>query len=192
MKHIILSRMRFSDKELLDKYLIVTKDILIPCLKSQTNKNFIWGLIIFEEHEEYVKNYLGLDFMSFLNIDEVASYVKDNDINIQTRHDMDDYMSSNYIEKIQNVYEDNIKKWNIFLIQSQPVRLDYHTKEEFKMGEYTNVRNSMFLSLCQSNVKHHIFERQHGQMYEITDNIISLPEGYTKWVIHGNNKSCKL
>jgi hypothetical protein len=26
-------------------------------------------------------------------------------------------------------------------------------------------------------------------MYEITQNVITLPEGYVKWVIHGNNKS---
>ena len=47
----------------------------------------------------------------------------------------------------------------------------------------------MFLSLCQEKVENHIFERTHLQMYEITSNVITIPVGYAKWVIHGKNKS---
>ena len=47
----------------------------------------------------------------------------------------------------------------------------------------------MFLSLCQKDVNHDVFEHAHNLMYKITNNIIKLPEGYTKWVIHEKNIS---
>lgn len=191
MKHIIVIRMRFNDKDLFKKYLDVSKEMLIPNLKSQTNKNFTTCFLILKEDEKFIKEYLDIDFIGFQNPADFNKYVIDEKFNIQTRHDMDDYMSVDYIEKIQQEYEKNIKKYDNFLIQFQPIKLMYQTKEELKMGLYHSKRNSMFLSLCQKNVTNHIFERKHGQMYEIANKVISLPEGYTKWVIHGNNISIK-
>lgn len=183
--------MKFSDKLLLEKYLKITKEITIPSIKSQTNKNFVWGLIINSEDINFVHDYLNIDFITFNSINKFINYVKNNNINIQTRHDIDDYMSDDYVEKIQEIYKENIKKYNMFLIQAQPVKVDYNTKKETKMSKYTNIRNSMFLSLCQKNVVNYILERNHGQMHQITNNVITLPEGYVKWIIHGNNRSCK-
>jgi hypothetical protein len=181
--------MAFKNKDALKTYLKITKDVLVPSLKSQINTNFKWAAIIDPLDVDFVKNYLDIDFLSFNNFQDFFEYSKLNNINIQTRHDMDDYMSPEYVDAIHKEFEININKYDKFLIQSQPVQLMYHNKEEFKMGLYTNTRNSMFLSLCQKDVTNHIFERKHGQMYEITNNVISLPEGYTKWVIHGNNIS---
>ena len=191
ISHIIVSRMRFNDKLLLEKYLKITKEITVPSIKSQTNKNFIWGLIINSKDIKFVRDYLNIDFITFNSLNEFINYVKNNNINIQTRHDIDDYMSDDYVEKIQEIYKENIKKYNMFLIQAQPVKVDYNTKKETKMSKYTNIRNSMFLSLCQKNVVNYILERNHGQMHQITNNVITLPEGYVKWIIHGNNRSCK-
>jgi len=178
-----------ENKQQLEIYLKVTKDVLVPCLNSQINKNFIWATIINPDHINFVKEYLGIDFLSFSNINEFVEYVFKNDVKIQTRHDMDDYMSDTYIDKIQQLYVENIDILKSFLIQAQPVRVDYKSKEEFKMGNYTDKKNSMFLSICQKEVKHHIFERNHGRMYEVESKVITLPEGYTKWIIHGNNIS---
>ena len=86
-------------------------------------------------------------------------------------------------------YTDNIQKYNSFLIQSQPVKLIYKTGIEVSLPAYTNTRCSMFLSLCQKTCINHIFAKKHPNMYEITNNIITLPEGYTKWVIHENNQT---
>lgn len=191
MKHTLVIRMKFKDKDLFKKYLEISKDVLIPSLKSQTNKKFILCFIIYDEDVDYVKKYLNLDFKNFSSLDKFFNYVKDEEINIQTRHDMDDYMSPDYIDIIQSEYLKNIEKYDKFLIQSQPIRLDYHTNIEYKMNQYTETRNSMFLSLCQKNITNSIFDQKHGQMYEVTKNIITLPEGYTKWVIHGDNISVR-
>ena len=183
--------MQFSDKELLKKYLEVTKEMLIPNLKLQTNKNFVWGVIICEEDIDYVKNFLDIEFMPFTNTNHFISYVKQNNINIQTRHDIDDYVSISYVEKIQETYLQNINTFDKFLIQFQPKRVNYTTKKEYVMPKYNNRMNSMFLSLCQMNITNHILENQHGEMYKICGNIITVPEGYVKWIIHGNNITCK-
>ena len=179
--------MRFEDKELLNTYLKITKDVLVPSLESQTNKRFIWGAIVFPEDIVFIRNTLKFDFMPFLDCNDLFEYCKLENVNIQTRHDMDDYMSPDYVEEIQNAYKQNIKKYNTFLIQAQPVKLDYHTDKESAMAKYTDTRNSMFLSICQKELKHHIYEIKHVQMYKIADTIITLDKNLTKWVIHGNN-----
>lgn len=191
MKHVVISNMRFEDKELFKKYLVVTKDILIPSLQSQKNKNFLWCVLICKEDIEFIRKELNFDFLPFNDSKEYFEYVKFNNINIQTRHDIDDYMADTYIEKIQELYNENINEYDSFLIQAQPLKVNYHTKEEVHIEAYTSTRNSMFLSLCQNSVKHHILEKQHGQFFEICPNVITIPEGYVKWIIHGNNISCK-
>lgn len=181
----------FSDKDLLKKYLILTKEILVPNLKAQTNKNFKWGLLIGDEDIDFVKEELQIDFLAFNCVEKFIEYVISNNINIQTRHDIDDYMSSIYVERIQIEYLNRIDKLGMFLIQFQPMRVNYHTKKEHLMSKYNDTANSMFLSLCQKETTRHIFERQHGQMFEITNNVVTIPEGYVKWIIHGDNITCQ-
>lgn len=189
MKHSIISRINFSDLSLLKKYLKITKEILIPQLQSQTSKNFEWLIITNAETQEILKSELDFPYTPIYGNAKLFEYLISNNINIQTRHDCDDYMSSKYVETIQHEYLKNYKKFKCFLIQAQPTKYLFKTGAEVSMSPYHNQRCSMFLSICQDKVQHHIFERPHGQMYEVTKNIITLPEGYTKWVIHENNKS---
>ena len=191
VKHMVLIKMVFIDKDLFKKYLNISKEILAPSLKSQINKNFEIGCIIKKEDISFAKELLDVDFINFSCFKDGFDYMKENNINIQTRHDMDDYMSPEYIQKIQEEYQKNIDLYDNFLIQAQPVKMMYETKKEFKMMQYNDKMNSMFLSLCQKDVKNYILERNHGQMHEIASHVITLPEGYTKWVIHENNISVR-
>lgn len=189
--HTVFTRMNFENLELLNKYLAVTKSILLPSLKSQTELNFTWVVLINPEHEEYLKKELDFPFKAIYGNSGYLEYVASTKPNIQTRHDCDDYMSATYIEKIQSLYRENINRYKCLIIHAQPTLLNYETRTEKSLPKYHDKRCSMFLSLCQSTFKHHVNERKHGQMYEITNSIILLPEGYCKWVIHGNNKSLK-
>lgn len=191
MKHIVITRINFEDKNLMGKYLKICREIFIPSLKKQTNKNFDLGIICKTTDVEFLKKELDINFFNFPDNNTFFDFIVKNGYQIQTRHDCDDWMSEDYIDKIQNEYKNNNKKHSSFLIQAQPKKFMYKTNEEFSIAKYHNKRCSMFLSLCQKEIKNHIFERKHGQMYEITENIISLPEDYVKWVIHGNNKSLK-
>lgn len=189
MTHVIFTRINFEDKDLMKKYLSITKEILIPCLKSQTNKNFIWAILMDPNDYEYFKSELDYPFINFRILSDFIKYLRDNNVEIQTRHDCDDYMSPNYVECIQQTYNNNIKNLDKFLIQSQPIKVDYNTGVETRLKPYHNRRCSMHLTLCQKDATNHIYERQHGQMYEITPNVIMLGDTFTKWIIHGNNIS---
>lgn len=189
MKHSIVTRINFTDLSLMGEYLKITKEVLIPSLKSQTVKAFEWIVLTNVETLDILKSELDYPFTPLFSNPECHSYLIKNSINIQTRHDCDDYMSPNYVEEIQRLYLQNRKRHKTFLIQAQPTQLLYQTGEEIKLKPYSNQRCSMFLSLCQEKVENHIFERKHGQMYEITSNVITMPVGYAKWVIHGKNRS---
>jgi len=189
MKHSILTRINFTDLTLLDQYLKVTKKVLIPALKSQTNKNFDLIVITNPEIVDLLRSELDYPFTAVYGNGRCYSYLLDNKINIQTRHDCDDYMSPDYVQKIQETYLITHKKYDKFIIQAQPTQLIYQTGEETSLKLYSSRRCSMFLSLCQTNVTNHVLERKHLQMYEIASHVITLPTGYTKWLIHGKNQS---
>jgi hypothetical protein len=189
INHVILTRMNFKDEDLLKKYLKVTKSTLIPCLKSQTNKNFVWAIITNIKILPLLKEELNHEFIPFHSILDFNNFVKENKIEIQTRHDCDDFMSNNYIEKIQSIHEDKKKKSGevSLIIHFQPTKLDFNTKKEYRMGKYNEKRNSMFLSLCQTNITKSIFEYKHGEMYKAAKEVILIDEGYVKLIAHGNN-----
>lgn len=189
MKHLLVSRANFSDQVLLKKYLNVSKTVLIPSLKSQTCSNFTWAIITNPESLKTLEESIDFPFVPIFGPSSFPEYAVLNEFNIQTRHDIDDFMADEYIEKIQKKYKSTVKHHSSFLIQAQPSKLFYSTSLEVKMKPYHSKRCSMFLSLCQSDVKNHILERKHGQMYEITEHVVSLGDNYVKWVIHGNNKS---
>ena len=189
MKHSIVTRINFTDLSLMGEYLKITKEVLIPALKSQTVKAFEWIVLTNVEILDILKSELDYPFTAVYGNGQCFSYLLDNEINIQTRHDCDDYMSSTYVQKIQETYLSNYKRYDKFIVQAQPTQLLYQTGEEIELKPYSNQRCSMFLSLCQEKVENHIFERKHIQMYEITGNVITMPVGYAKWVIHGKNKS---
>ena len=191
MKHTILTRMRFADKELMKKYLVLTKDVLVPSLKSQTNQNFVWLLMVRKEDEDFLKGEIDFPFVSIYDEPGHNKYAVENNVEIQTRHDCDDFMFPHYIDSIQKIYNENVDKFTTFLIQSQPTQLIYHTGVINKIGAYHDKRTSMHLSLCQKSVKYNIHNRGHGQMYQIADSVINLGEGFTQWVIHGDNISCQ-
>lgn len=190
MRHVILTRFKFDDKELLKKYLKISKEVFIPSLKSQTNQNFELALIVMPEDIEFLKEELDFPFIPIIGGNEdFALFASSNNIQIQTRHDCDDWMSATYIQTIQESYLDNIERLDTFLIQSQPTKIMYPAGPETSLPLYHNLRCSMHLTLCQKRSVHHIVEHKHGAMHQVTPNIITLPEGYTKWVIHGDNIS---
>ena len=191
IKHTVLSTCRFDDKDLMVKYLDVARETLVPALKSQTTNNFTWIVMCRPGDIEFIRGYLFLGFTPVHNREEYVDFVKKHNVKIQTRHDIDDWMSSEYIEMIQAIYDEHIDRWDKFLIQAQPRKVDMRTEEETRMNKYHDKRTSMFLSLCQRKCNHHIQEKKHGQMWQIAPRVVTIPEGYTKWMIHGENISVK-
>lgn len=191
IKHTILSRCRFSDKNLMMKYLDVSKAVLVPALKSQTVQDFKWIVMCMKEDEQFIKDFLFMDFIAVYDIKQYVDFVTSHNVKIQTRHDIDDYMSPEYVEMIQAIYAEHIDEHDKFLIQAQPRKVDMKLNEETRMGRYHDERTSMFLSLCQRKCTRHIQEEKHGWMWKVAPKVYTIPEGYVKWMIHGNNISVK-
>jgi len=196
MKHIITTRISFNDDTLFDKYFPVIRDFFVPALKFQTCKNFDLCLIVRERHkaalEEICKD-IGVNVFSVVgNVETYNKYILEQKYELQTRHDCDDWMSPDYVEKIQTAYVQNKDKWDEFLIYAQPTKFDYGTKKEYYMMPYSQKKTPMFLTLCQNNpCTKSIYQEKHGDFPKIVPNVMSLGYGLVKWNIHGNNSSDK-
>jgi hypothetical protein len=189
-KHAVITRCRFDDKPRMHRYLEVSQDMLIPSFKSQVVQDFEWILMIKKADLGLLQRELDYPFTSVLDKGELDRYLKEERFVIQTRHDIDDWMHQDYIKEIQSLYGEHIDTHDKFLIQSQPVKMMYHTGDELVMRRYHERKNSMFLTLCQREVTNTVLDRKHALMWEIAPTVFNVPDGMTKWVIHGNNISC--
>ena len=158
MRHLITTRIKFTDDELLKEYLEISKRSFIPSLLSQTNKNFTLGIISNEQHREMIISFIN-DLSVKLNKEnpslvffddkttDYVDYVKNENINIQTRHDCDDWMCETYVEDIQNTYLNNINQYESFVIHVQPYKYDILNDKTYKNIytlelSYTNFKNN--------------------------------------------------
>jgi hypothetical protein len=191
MKHILVTRASFEDDNLFKKYYEVMKDVYIPSVANQTNKDFTLYLIVNEQHKKLLED----EFLKYgLKIETIVGkakqytyYIRKNPIEIQTRHDCDDWMAPTYMEEIRANCEEKAKTSDAFLVQAQPKKMDYFTKREYDMHPYHETRVSMFVSLYQKNGTISILEHSHTQFYTLVPTVYSLNDGLVKWVIHGNN-----
>lgn len=206
MKHIITTRVKFNDDGLFNQYFEVMKKTYIPSISRQTNKNFKLGIIANEQHRQIIRESIPSDIeiiffksetidIHNMNDEEIyENYIVKENINIQTRQDCDDWMSDNYIEKIQEKYLENINNNESFIIDTQPLKLDYNTGEVYQLGFiYNKNMCSMFLSLCQKNCKTSVFEKKHSEMGQVgITGYFKLDGIFTNLVIHNSNKLSKI
>lgn len=193
MKHMIFTRCNFFDDSLFLKYFEVMKLFYIPSLKSQINKNF--DLYIdtnpnFPNHRLVIAEQF-LDSEIYLSFDTLGMRDKaiQKNYEIQTRHDCDDYMSQNYVQEIQKTYNENIEKFDAFIIHAQPVIKYLKNGKEQNLPPYTSKRVSMFSSLCQKKCKNYVMDTSHGELWTICPTVIDLGDGFVKWISHSNNIS---
>jgi glycosyltransferase involved in cell wall biosynthesis len=189
LKHVITTRLIYDDKKLLDDRIKLTQDILIPCLKAQTCKNFTLAIRCYDADVELLKSKLDFPFVNFESYVDYLQLCKDENYQIQTRHDSDDYMSDTYIEFIQQQVLSKHNIANSFLLQFQPDKLDYQSLKILPLSDYTDTLNSGFLTLYQQVIKYSIYEKAHTEMYKIVPLVFTYPKGFVKYFIHGKNNS---
>ena len=199
MKHIIITRVKFDDEKLFQKYFEVMKEVYIPSIKSQTNKNFEIGFITHQKHIVHLKKFFDKNVHFFNTFSEAKNFCINNNFDLQTRHDCDDWMGENYVQRIQEVYNQNITKYDKFLIHSQVHKVNYQTNELYLHNiPYWNEQSksgfiSSFLTLCQKKVDNFVFNGNHVKMNETTtSNIIYLNENLVRLTVHGNNIYSKI
>lgn len=195
MKHIVITRCKFGKDEDFQKYFEVMKKTYIPSINSQTDKNFSIALIVNPRHYDLIRNEINKDIEIIPFSDtkkDYKEYVINNNITIQTRHDCDDIMESNYIETIRKLYNENNSKYDDFILNFHPTKLIVGTGKEYTHGRDYSKVCSMFTTLIQKSVKHGIMDCVHDHLKGFTRNIIYVPRGYVKLGIHGNNTISKL
>jgi hypothetical protein len=191
IKHIIVVRMKYSDNDKFIERDVTRKITFIPSILNQINKNFKIAFIINPQHQSSINKYFknrNFDILFFNNSNEVREYCITNNFNIQTRLDDDDIFSVEYVDIIQKMFIQNINLHGKFLIQTQPYKFFIERNEFYKMGlRYDYKKTSMFLTLCQLNVKDFIMDRPHNKMSELADKVLFTDEGICNLVIHGTN-----
>jgi hypothetical protein len=195
MKHIVITRCKFGKDEDFQKYFEVMKKTYIPSINSQTDKNFSIALIVNPRHYDLIRNEINkeIEIIPFSDTKkDYKEYVINNNITIQTRHDCDDVMNSNYIEYIHKLYNENKSKYDDFILNFHPTKLIVETGKEYTHGRDYSKVCSMFSTLIQKSVKHGIMDCVHDHLKGFTRNIIYVPRGYVKLGIHGNNTISKL
>ena len=195
IKHIIITRCKFNDDELFEKYFDVMKRTYIPSINAQTNKNFTIALIINQKHLEKVKNKINpkINVVSFNNAKEdYREYVIKNNITIQTRHDCDDIMEPNYIDYIQTLYLENKNNHDDFILNFHPTKLDLTSGNEYTHSRDYSKVCSMFSTLIQNKVNNGIMDVMHDHLTRITKNVIYIKPNYVKLGLHGDNSLSKL
>jgi hypothetical protein len=193
MKHAIIVRAKFEDDKLFKNYLDVARQTFFPSINYQTDKNFTLFLIMESRHRPLI-NLIVNPNINLIFLDSIGhgkEYFSKNFYEIQTRHDFDDWMKKDYVQKIRAewyAHRENSIVENL-LIQSQPYLHVLKTRRILPMNtRYSNKFVSMHLSLCQKTNKNYIYEHYHHKMNKVSQNIKLLPNGYTRLVIHRNNK----
>ena len=193
MKHAIIVRAKFEDDKLFKNYLDVAKQTFFPSVNYQTDKNFTLFLIMESRHRPLINLMINpnINLMFLDSMNHGKEYFSKNFYEIQTRHDFDDWMRKDYVQKIRAewyTHRENSIVENL-LIQSQPYLHVLRTRRILPMHtRYSNKFVSMHLSLCQKTNKNYIYEHYHHKMNKVSQNIKLLPNGYTRLVIHRNNR----
>lgn len=192
MKHVIVTTCNFESDELFFKYFNVMRDIYAPSIINQSNKNFKLLIDVNKNkplhYEKIFELFSKTEIDLELGINNIPLYIRENMYNIQTRHDCDDWMSFDYISKIQELYKQNIDFDDEFLIYAQPTKLLYNTLEEYTSNTYSSERPSMFLTLCQKKVIKYIYQEKHNKFSNIVKKVHALGTGYVKLTVHDNNR----
>jgi hypothetical protein len=143
--------MNFEDDQLFDHYFQVMKKTFAPSINSQKNKNFTLVFTVNPKHIELLKPHFTVNTLFFSSFDEIKNYCIENNVEIQTRHDCDDWMRDDYIEKIQELYNQKITHQDKFIIHSKVQKLNFDTGEihDHATSYANNNFISMFLTLCQ-------------------------------------------
>jgi hypothetical protein len=120
---------------------------------------------------------------------DYLNYILKENINIQTRHDCDDWMCETYVDQIQKIFFENKDKYNTFVIHGQPYKYDIIEDKKYKMTyRYDPNNTSMFVSVCQKNCDIQLFTLKHSDVGKVGEKVFMVDEGSCHLVIHKNNK----
>jgi len=193
MKHAIATRLKFDEDnfELMEWYIKVGKATLFPQLNKQTNQNFDWVIITNPKHDDWIREHLtGYTYTIMHDYDTefaCAGY------NLQTRHDIDDWMHESYVQSLQETVELYGSKplYDKCLLHVNLIRINFFTQQTELLPVWNSKNTSQFLSMYQKDIdtKLHVYMDEHTKMPQYVPQVIELPLGLTMQVLHNRNRS---
>ena len=207
MNHVIITMMNYrkdhpkESKQFIDRLEIYKKTVL-PRIKAQTKQNFDiavlcdrknaqifkdMGIIPFHTKDGYAGHYTDVWHFNtpWENIEGLKKY------DIQTVVLSDDLISEKYIEKIEEVIEQNKEGDKSIHIQFQPRLYNLETGQEKAMSlRYSNGFSSPMYSIYQPGEKYYfIHHDSHTVMPKYFDKSFLIGEGYCWLTAHSGSLS---
>jgi hypothetical protein len=191
MKHMVFTKINFDDDDRFEYYLDLMKRWYVPSVGSQLDQDFRLGFIVSDRHRDVVRSLFGGRADFFRSIDDACNFAISEGVNIQTRHDCDDWMHEGYTRRIKELYRENESRGS-FLVSSVLYKFVMSSGILYSCGSLSCDDGfvSPFLSLCQVEAKHFVHERNHRHMGFIGE--VFCVRGYTMQVIHGGNSLAKV
>ena len=198
VKHAIVTRMTYRDKDKLRQRLPFTQQYLVESLRNQTVQRFEWVIVVMPGDEEFIRKELDYPctpiphpIRSPHGATPIHSYLVDGHYRIQTRVDSDDWLSPDCVSMLKKQSAKYATSFSRFLIHLQPVKYNHFTHRLYPMSTYRAPSVSSFLTLCQRVPDCHVLSYPHHQMHQLTHNIVMIGPGYARYVMHDSNDSLK-
>jgi len=189
MKHAIATRFKFEEDnfELMEWYIKVAKGTLFPQLAKQTTQNFDWIIITNPKHDEWVREHITEHPFKIMH--DYNTEFAGAGYNLQTRHDIDDWMHDTYVQSLQ----ESVEKYGYekCLLHVNLIMIDFFTQQTMPYPVYNSKFTSSFVSMYQKDIdtKLHVYMDEHTKLVEHVPTVIELPLGMCMQVKHGKNIS---
>lgn len=186
---------RILDEDYLEERFSIFEKYTLPSMKQQTNQNFTW-IILFHKNtpnsfkkkiEELKKEYSFIDLYfgdeEKFDFSEYCDRQKENvKYAITTRIDNDDMFSNDYIEKIQEYANNNLR--GCILSFSKGRKYDLKSKKQY---EYER-KDNHFLSMIGTK-EECILQYNHAKIFDSGKEVVMLDSNKPMWteIIHESN-----
>lgn len=202
MRHVVITRMLYREDEPFFQRLELYKAYTLKSLREQTNQNFDIAVLCSKQHAHIFRKmdiipfFTRSDYFGEFSQETKTWHVKVpwgeieglREYEIQTNLDSDDFVSSDYIEAVQELSHGD----KSIHIHFQPTLVDIKTGEHKKMrNRYDDKTGSAFYSLYQPNPQEYIYIGidGHRKMQQYADKTVFIGEGYAFVGIHDHNDS---
>lgn len=187
MKHLLITRLKYTNPEETQKRVELTNKTLIPNLNNQLCKDFTWALIINPEHEQYLRKALDYPFIAFNSFESCFEYIKKENVLIQSSIDSDEMISNAYIKLIQETAE-AYKDQKALIIHFQVLKFFINRNViEHRHFQYNRRTVSMFYSIYQPRPIIPFYIDTHDKLAKYASLVVCLPVGDAFWVHHDHN-----
>lgn len=183
MKQMINIRFMYDDFDMFTIRAKMFKDILIPCLEAQTNKDFIVTIMI-DKFEDELREILQFPFFAVDEFYQLRDIAFDYDCQLMTAHDSDDWMSPDYVQTCMDLYKES--EVETLLIHWDFDYVDYYTGEVLPYVKPPGHISGLY-TICNKDKKYLPHMLGHTRMGSIADRIIEMPKGYVIYYQHDYN-----